>query len=79
MSEPQHQDYSYGFVILFNWDENAQKPFKIFPRKAFSTDDIRDHCYDKVLPDEMRIRKLKPLKSLPGHKMSLFAKVDACE
>lgn len=70
---------NYGFAILFNWDEKVQKPFKIYPRNSFSTDDIRDRCYDKVLVDEMRIRKLKPIKSLPSQKLSLFGKVEACK
>ena len=79
LSCPTETSFTYGFAILFNWDEKVQKPFKIFPRKAFSTDDIRDRCYEKVLVDEMRIRKLKPLKPLPGQKMSLFAKVESCK
>ena len=81
ISEPLHPGEGgicYGFVILFNWDEKVQKPFRIFPRKNFSTNDIRDRCYEKVLVDEMRIRKLKPLHSLPGEKWSLFAKVESC-
>ena len=90
LSEPLHPDgktefreisscpteISYGFVILFNWNEKVKKPFKIFARNTFTTDDIRDRCYEKILVNEMRIRKLKPLHSLPGEKMSLFGKVE---
>ena len=71
--------FHYGFIILFNWNEGVKKPFKIFPRNAFSTDDIRTYCYEKHLKNENRIRKLTTLKALPGHKMSLFCKVEQCE
>ena len=71
--------YSYGFAILFNWDEEVQRPFKIFPRKAFGNDEISERCYTKDLPNDYRIRKLKPLKPLPGQKMSFFAKVESCK
>ena len=64
-----------GFVILFNWDEGLQKPFKLFPRKAFP--EITDYCLNKELSNEFRMKKLCPLKPLPGKKMSLFAKVES--
>lgn len=70
---------TYGHVILFNWDEGVQRPFKMFPRKAFGSEEITDRCYNKDLSNDYRIRKLKPLKPLPGQKMSLFAKVEACK
>lgn len=76
---PGKMPVSYGFLILFNWDEGVKKPFKIFPRKTFSPQDIRDHTIESNLRDEFRIRALKPLKALPGIKMSFFAKVEACE
>ena len=66
---------SWGFVILFNWDESVQKPLKIFPRKAFP--EITDFCLDKDLSEKFRIKKLCPLKPLPGQKMSLFCKVES--
>lgn len=65
----------FGFVILFNWDESKQKPFKLFPRKAFP--EIREVYLQRDLPDEYRIKKLRPLKPLPGQIMSLFAKVES--
>ena len=71
--------FNYGFVILFNWNEEIQRPFKLFPRKAFSPNEIRDRCYEKLLIPEQRIRKLMPLKPLPGQKLSFFAKVEACK
>lgn len=75
-SSSSNSVFQYGFIILFNWNEDLKKPFKIFPRKAFSTNDIRDHCYEKNVKNENRIRKLMALKPLPGQKMSLFAKVE---
>lgn len=76
---PSNSVFIYGFVILFNWDEGIQRPFKLFPRKAFKNDDIKDRCYDQHLVDKFRIKKLKPLKPLPGQRMSLFAKVEGCK
>ena len=70
---------SYGFVILFNWNESIKTPFKMFPRKAFSIDEISNKCMNSNLKDEFRIKKLKALKPLPGQKMSLFAKVESCK
>ena len=68
--------YTYGFVILFNWDEGIQKPFKMFPRRAFSKEEISDKCYNSRVSDTFRVKKLKKLRPLPGKKVSLFAKVE---
>lgn len=70
---------NYVYVILFNWKEDLKKPFKMFPRKAFTQDEIRDDIIAKQLPNLFRLKKLKPLKPLPGQRMSLFAKVEASE
>lgn len=71
--------YQYGFVILFNWNETIKNPFKMFPRQSFSTNEISDKCMIERLKDELRIRKLKPMKHIPGQKVSLFAKVENCK
>lgn len=72
------QVFSFGYVVLFNWDETAKKPFKIFPHKAFAKE-IGTRCIEKEIPDQMRMKQLKPLKALPGLKMSLFAKIESCK
>ena len=69
--------YEFGFLILFNWDEGIQRPFEMFPRRTFSTSDIKAYCYEKNLNISMRIKKLKALRALPGRKMSLYAKVES--
>ena len=66
----------YGFVILFNWNESLKKPFKMFPRQTFGNE-IGDKCITSRLTNLYRIKKLKSLKSLPGQKTSLFAKVES--
>lgn len=76
MSCPNSVRFTYGFVILFNWDEQIKKPFKIFPRKAFSTEEISDRCYTSRVSDEYRVKKLKRLRPLPGNKLSIFCKVE---
>lgn len=98
---PAEVSVTYGFIILFNWEEGStfffylsfgmiessyiyfykgvKNPFKLFARKSFSTQDIRDQTIECNLKDEFRIRALRPLKPLPGLKMSLFAKVEACK
>lgn len=76
---PLNSEFIYGFAILFNWDERIQRPFKLFPRKTFKPDEIKDRCYEHHLLDTFRIKKLKPLKALPGQKISFFAKVEGCK
>lgn len=68
--------FIYRFVILFNWNESLPRPFKMFPRNSFTTDEIPDAWIDRKLMDKWRLRTLKPLAELPGQKMSIFAKVD---
>ena len=67
----------FGFIILFNWNEGIQRPFQIYQRGFFSKEDIKYYCTEKNLSNSTRIKKLKPLKPLPGQKMSLFGKVEA--
>ena len=67
----------YSFIILFNWSENVKNPFKNFSRSSFSNDEIKDYCLKTKLKDAFRVKKLKPMKSLPGKRTSLFAKVEA--
>lgn len=68
--------FQYGFVILFNWGVNIMKPFKIYPRSSFSSEEIRGYWIENKLETKWRIKKLKPLHPLSGQKVSLFAKVE---
>ena len=74
---PLNNQYVYGYAILFDWNENLQRPFKMYSRQTFPNQDISDRCYTKHLSDDLRVRKLRPMKMLPGARMSLFAKVEA--
>ena len=65
-----------GFLILFHWDDGAVKPFQVFRREDFFNE-IKDRFIDKNLPDKFRLKKLKPMKYLPGKTMSLFGKMEA--
>ena len=65
----------YAYVILFNWKENIQKPFKMYTRKSLK--EILEYTINNHLKDDFRIKCLKPLMSLPGEKLSLFARVEA--
>ena len=76
---PSGLSFQYGFVILFNWNEDVRRPFMIFPRSLFSKDEIQDKTMENRLTDQHRMKKLRPLKPLPDQKMSLFAKVEACK
>lgn len=69
---------TYGFLILFNWNENIKNPFKIFPHRAFNNE-IGENCVTKKLTNMYRIKALRPMKSLSGQKLSMFAKVEACK
>lgn len=64
----------YGYLILFNW--GGDKHFKVFHRDDFANE-IKDRCVDKDLGYEFRMKKLIPLKLLPGQRMSLFAKMES--
>ena len=72
---PIKTSVSFGFLILFNWCEGLKKPFKMFPRKALH--EIKDCYVEGSIPDNFRLKKMRPLKPLPGQRMSLFAKVEA--
>ena len=64
----------FGFIILFNWKDGNSKPFRMYPRTVLP--EIGDYFIDRNLPGSFRLRRLRPLKHLPGETLSLFAKVD---
>lgn len=76
---PPVPKFFYGFVILFNWDENKEKHFDSYPRSCFSTQEIPNYWMENKLIDSWRIRKLKPLSALQGQKMSIFGKMESCK
>ena len=64
----------YGYVILFNWKEGVKKPFKMYTRNSLK--EIMEYTINNHLKEEFRVKCLKPLRSLPGEKLSLFARVE---
>ena len=76
---PASMHFDYGFVILFDWCVKAKKPFQVFSRAMFNKEEIRDYWMENKLVDKWRLKKLKPLKPLPGQQMSIFAKMDKCK
>ena len=65
--------YEYGHVVLFIWDPDEQKPFRLFPKDAVP--EIPDYCYDRKLSVEGR-RKTFMCAALPNCDVSLFVKVE---
>lgn len=74
---PASLTFSYGYVILFNWDEREEMPFKMFARDFFTKEDIQDSCMKVKLANKYRIKSLKSLSPFPDERMSLFAKVES--
>ena len=62
----------FRYVVLFNWCDSVVKPFQVYPRETFA-DEIKDRCLEQDLTYQLRMKRLIPLKALPGERMSLFA------
>ena len=71
-------EFTYGFIILYNWNERVKKPFKVFSINLFNNE-IQEQCISHTLKGQFRMKVLKPLKALPDQQVSLFAKVEACK
>lgn len=66
----------YSWLVLFSWTAGLKEPFQLFPMSQFVDTEIRPAWITSQLVAKSRIRKLKPLTSLPGQTMSLFAKME---
>ena len=65
----------YHHVILFNWDPNVENPFEVYQRNSFSSSEIPEAWYTKVLSPTCRHQKLK-LAGLRGPSYSVFCKIE---
>lgn len=73
---PSGTVFEYSFVILYKWCVKTKRPFKVFSRTSFKKSEIREFWLKHQLEDKFRLRKLKPISSLPGQKCSIFAKME---
>ena len=69
-------EYEFSKVILFNRTENEGRPFVIYPRAMFTRDEIREPWLQGNIDIKSRKKLLKPISSLEGKELSLFAKVE---
>ena len=69
--------HKYSHLVLFNRGNGVKSPFKKFPKKQFFISEIRDEWIKYQMQANSRKRKLKPISSLPGVTMSLFAKLES--
>lgn len=77
-SLPATLSYVYLWVILFDWDENEEKPFNQYQVAMFSTSELKDQWLSGDLEATSRQKKIK-FSAIPGKKFSLFAKVEKCK
>ena len=68
-------EVTYHHVVLFSWDLNEEKPFEVYPRNAFSSNEIPEDWYLKELSPTCRQQKLK-LSGLRGDFYSVFCKIE---
>ena len=73
--DPLFTQVEYDQAILFNWTYTNQKPFVIYRKEFFKTNEIRNEWYTHKLSNSCRLRQLKPIERVPGPALSMFAKV----
>ena len=76
LSKRNKSAFQYGYLVLFDRDPKASKPFDIFSTDDFSCEEIKNSWIEFQLTPKARVKKLKPLEILPGKDMSLFAKIE---
>ena len=77
-SLPAALAYVYLWVILFDYDENAEHPFDYYQVALFSDNELNPTWISGDLDQDSRMRKLK-FSALPGKTFSLYAKVEKCK
>ena len=74
-SLPATLAYTYLWVVLFDWDENVERPFNLYQVAIFSRSEMKPKWIKGELNCISRKKKLK-FSALPGKNLSLFAKVE---
>ena len=75
LTTTKSSDVVYNWAVIFSWDLDAEKPFEIYQRNAFTPNEIPDQWYTKCLSPTCRHQKLQ-LAGLRGDKFSLFCKIE---
>lgn len=65
----------FKWISLFEWDENVQRPFTIFPVSRFGKE-IKESWLTSALSSKAREKKLQ-LCTLENKSVSLFAKLES--
>lgn len=74
-SLPDTLDYTYLWVILFDWDENVEAPFDQYQVGAFSSLELKKKWIKGDLDQQSRNKK-NTFSAFPGKTFSLFCKVE---
>lgn len=69
-------EYVYLWIVLFNWDVDAENPFEVHELSDFNESDIRKEWISKNLGLKSRTNKLRNLSLFPGGIVSLFCKIE---
>ena len=65
--------YTYGYLVLFQWDPDQQTPFKMFPTEFVP--EIKEEWLERKLNLEARRRVFK-VDCMDNAEVSLFIKVE---
>lgn len=77
-SLPASLNYTYLWIVLFDWDENNEFPFQLYQVGMFSDEDLKPDWISGDLDQKSRQKKFK-FSCLPKKKFSLFAKAEKCK
>ena len=77
-SLPTSIKYIYLWCILFDWDENVERPFTLYQVGMFSKKEMKPEWLSGDLDLKSRQKKMK-FSSINGKSLSLYAKVEKCE
>ena len=64
-------------VVLFNWKHGNNSAFQFYKKDLFSGSEIHVDWLKYQLVPKSRLRKMKPVESMPGKVFSMFAKIDS--
>lgn len=77
-SLPAQLTYTYLWVVLFDWNEDVEKPFGLYQVAMFRDSELKPSWIAGDLDQKSRLKQMK-LSALPGKTVSLFAKVEKCK
>ena len=77
-SLPTNLSYTYLWCILFDWDEDVEHPFQIYPVTGFPKNELKVEWIRGELDQNSRLKKLK-FSQFRRKTFSLFAKIEKCK